>query len=426
MGDLRATAPTRRVADPWRTGLRRSCLVVVVALGLGSCERLGRHDPALRAAFTPRSVRVAKVEMRSGAAGLTASGYLVARDEADVGADLSGYRIAKVLVDEGDLVQAGQPLAVMDDSLLRAQIAQQSALAAQQATLVRQAGAEAQRAMSLQGKGVLSEEAMQARMFKVEAARSAAQAQQAQLQDLEVRRAHLVIRAPVSGLVLERNVRLGDMSAPSAPPMFRIARDSQIELMAQAPESDLYRINVGDPVDVTLADGAHVQGRVRLISDRIDQQTKLGSVRVALSLPDDNSGLRGRWTAKAGLRGRIGGPDAQIADAVLEAPPEQSAKTPTLRPQLRVGAFATASFNGVTTDAPSVPEAAVRYDTDGASVMAVQPDNRVRKVQVKTGARGDGYVQLLQGPPPGTEVLLGAAAFVVDGEAVQPIRTAAN
>jgi HlyD family secretion protein len=280
--------------------------------------------------------------------------------------------------------------------------------------------------MSLQGKGVLSDEAMQARMFKVEAARSAAQAQQAQLQDLEVRRAHLVIRAPVSGLVLERNVRLGDMSAPSAPPMFRIARDSQIELMAQAPESDLYRINVGDPVDVTLADGAHVQGRVRLISDRIDLQTKLGSVRVALSLPDDNSGLRGRWTAKAGLRGRIGGPDAQIANAVLEAPPEQSAKTPTLRPLLRVGAFATASFNGVTTDAPSVPEAAVRYDTDGASVMAVQPDNRVRKVQVKTGARGDGYVQLLQGPPPGTEVLLGAAAFVVDGEAVQPIRTAAN
>jgi HlyD family secretion protein len=54
--------------------------------------------------------------------------------------------------------------------------------------------------------------------------------------------------------------------------------------------------------------------------------------------------------------------------------------------------------------------------------MVLQSDNRVRKTPIKTGAHSDGFVQLVSGPPVGAEVLLGAAAFVVDGEAVQPVR----
>jgi HlyD family secretion protein len=363
--------------------------------------------------------------MRRGGAGLSASGYLVARDEVDVGAEVAGYRVIKLLVDEGAVVAAGQPLAVLDDSLLRAQIAQQSALAAQQSTLVRQAQAEAQRAQSVQGKGVMSDEALQARVYKAEAARSAALAQQAQLQDLEVRRAHLIIRAPVAGLVLERNVQLGDLSTLSSTPMFRIAKDSQIELEAQAPEDDLYRITVGDPADVTLSDGAQLAGVVRKISPRVDPQTKLGAVRIALSLPIDSASrsrglhLRGRLAVRndaAELTSDGSDQDAvQAASVDAPSPPLQNAT-------LRVGAFAAAQVAGQTGEAPWAPEAAVRYDTDGASVMVLQSDNRVRKTPIKAGAHSDGFVQLLAGPPAGAEVLLGAAAFVVDGETVQPIR----
>jgi HlyD family secretion protein len=394
------------------------------ALGAAACHRFGAHDPSLRTAFSPRAVSVAAIQMRRGGGGLSASGYLVARDEVDVGAEVAGYRVIKLLVDEGAVVAAGQPLAVLDDSLLRAQIAQQSALAAQQATLVRQAQAEAQRAQSVQGKGVMSDEALQARVYKAEAARSAALAQQAQLQDLEVRRAHLIIRAPVAGLVLERNVQLGDLSTLSSTPMFRIAKDSQIELQAQASEDDLYRITVGDPADVTLADGAHLAGVVRKISPRVDPQTKLGAVRIALSLPIDSASTRGLH-----LRGRLAvqnaaadpTSDGSTQDAV-QAASVDAPSPPLQNATLRVGAFAAAEVAGQTGEAPWAPEAAVRYDTDGASVMVLQSDNHVRKTPIKTGAHSDGFVQLVAGPPAGAEVLLGAAAFVVDGEAVQPIR----
>jgi HlyD family secretion protein len=363
---------------------------------LAACDRLVDAGPRHGQAPPPRSVSIATIELRQGG-GVSASGYLVARDPADIGPELAGYRVAKVLVDEGAVVKAGQPLAVLDDALLRAQIDQQLALSAQQATLVKQATAEAQRGLSVQGSGVVSDEAVQARIYKADAARSAERAQQAQLKDLEVRRAHLIIRAPVGGLVLERNVQAGDVSSFAAPPMFRIASDNQIELEAQVSEGDLYRIAVGDPADVTLSDGAHLSGTVRRISPRVDAKTKLGAVRIAFAQPRDLQPLRG----------------------------EAGAATPRRPFDLRVGAFAAARFTGGALRAASAPEAAVRYDPDGASVMVLDADNRVHKTPVRTGPHSGGFVQLLEGPPPGSRILLGAAAFVVDGEVVSPVTTPA-
>ncbi|HEY8003025.1 MAG TPA: efflux RND transporter periplasmic adaptor subunit, partial [Phenylobacterium sp.] len=71
------------------------------------------------------------------------------------------------------------------------------------------------------------------------------------------------------------------------------------------------------------------------------------------------------------------------------------------------------------------PETAVRYDADGASVMVVGPDNRVKKAPVTTGQRGGGLVQLIKGPPAGTRIVLNAAAFLLDGDLVKPQDAAA-
>jgi HlyD family secretion protein len=399
---------------------------LVVSLGLcaAGCYSLNAATPAQHATPAPRAVRVGEISLRRAGGDVSASGYLVARDEVDVGPEVAGYRVIKILVDEGALVSAGQPLAVLDDSLLRAQIDQQSALVAQQATLAREAEAEAGRVKSLQGKGVLSDEALQGRLYKAEAAQSAAKAQEAQLEDLEVKRAHLVVRAPVSGLILQRDVKLGDLATLSSAPMFRIARDGQIELDAQTAEDNLYRIAIGDPCDVVLSDGAHLTGSVRAISPRVDPQTRLGDVRVALRRPIDPETtrhglpLRGLLTAEANITSLSGrGPKPPPAAETGPAPGPG-------HPTLRVGAFAAAHVNAPSASVAWAPEAAVRYDPDGAAVMVLEGDNRVRKTPVKTGAHADGFVQLMAGPPAGTAVLLGAAAFVVDGEVVRPIRTA--
>ena len=330
------------------------------AIALSGCEGpAGEDEPAAEA----RSVTVVQVAPVTMEGGLSASGVLVSREEAAVGSDLSGYRVARVYVEQGAWVRQGQPLVQLDDSLLRAQIAQQAAL-----TLQRQN--EAQRVDGLDDQGVLSNE-------QIESRRLQARAQEAALQDLQTRQSHMTIKAPVSGLVLERNVRPGEIaSAGGASPMFVLARGGLVELAAEVAEDNLAAIKIGDGATVTLPSGETVDGRVRLIEPTVDQQTKLGRVRIAMAV----------------------------------------------RPDLRPGGFAKATFTGVTTAALAVPETAVLYNADGASVVVVEEDNHVRNVPVRTGRRADGYVELLEGPPQGAWVLQRGAAFVLPGDLVDPVR----
>jgi HlyD family secretion protein len=350
---------------------------LVLSLGLTGCGKkaIGSTEEA-----NARAARIGVVEARPMAGGLSTSGVLVSREEAAVSAELTGYAVARVLVEPPAQVRRGQPLAVLDDTLLRAQIAQQTALVAQQQVAAEQADRQAKDVAGLDNQGVLSTEQIDQRRFQARSSHAALEAQQAQLKDLQTREGLMTIRAPVSGLVLARNVRPGDIStASSATPMFRMARDSLIELQAQIAEGEMAGIRVGDAVQVTLPDGTSIQGHVRLIDPNIDVQTKLGTVRVSLPV----------------------------------------------RPDLRPGGFGRAVFTGLARTAATVPETAIRYDADGASVMVLGQGNRVSQVPVRTGDHAGGYVELVQGPPIGSKVLLGAAAFVLPGDVVRPVYTEA-
>jgi len=352
---------------------------LVLTLGLVACGK--KPEPVADDRAGARTVRIGQVELRPLAGGLSTSGVLVSREEAAVNAELSGYRVAKVFVEANAHVSLGQPLAQLDDTLLRAQIAQQTALVAQQQVAAEQADKQAKDVAGLDNQGVISSEQIDQRRFQARSSRAALQAQTAQLNDLKTREERLTIRAPVGGLVLERNVRPGDISAVSATaPMFRMARDNLVELEAQIDEGSMGGIRVGDPVQVSLPDGATITGRVRLIDPNVDVQTKLGKVRVALPV----------------------------------------------RADLRPGGFGRAIFVGLSRTVPAVPETAIRYDANGASVMVVGADNRVSQIPVRTGDHSGGYAELLQGPPAGSRVLLGAAAFVLPGDAVKPIEAAAR
>jgi HlyD family secretion protein len=277
-----------------------------------------------------------------------------------------------VLVDEGSTVKAGQPLARLDDTLLRAQLAQQIALSNQQNIAAERAESEAERVKGLDTKGILAQEQIDARRYAALTARAQATAQAAAVNDVKTRESLMVLRAPYAGLVIERNLRPGDQTA-GANPWFRIAKDSQIELAADVGESALDKMRIGAPVEVTLADGVKVQGRVRLVSPRVDAATKLGHVRISLPVRSD----------------------------------------------IRAGGFASAAFMGSSRSALSVPETAVRYDADGAALMMVGPDDRVIRAAVTTGQRGEGYVELISGPPAGTRVVQKAAAMLVPGDVVR-------
>jgi HlyD family secretion protein len=93
-----------------------------------------------------------------------------------------------------------------------------------------------------------------------------------------------------------------------------------------------------------------------------------------------------------------------------------------VRPDIRAGGFARAVFaDAAAGQALAVPETAIRYDADGASVMTVNAQNRVKRVSVQTGARGGSYVQLVRGPAAGTRVVQNAAAFLLDNDLIKPV-----
>jgi HlyD family secretion protein len=331
---------------------------VLGALALAACHK---PPPKETAADQARTVRVIRVESRPITGALTASGDLVPRQEAAVLPEVSGYRVARVLADVGQYVKAGQTLAQLDGALLESQVAQARAQAAQ-------ADDQARRVAGLDGKGVLSDEQIAQRRFQ-------AQVADANLRNLLTQQRKLAVVAPVSGLVLEKTVRPGDVAVASATPWFRLARDGQIELSAEVAQGDLARIHPGQTATLTLPNGTSVHGRVRLVSPQIDPQTKLGVVRVLLPV----------------------------------------------RPDVRAGGFGRAVFDDVTGVGLALPETAIRYDADGASVMTVGPDNRVKRAIVQTGQRGGGWVQIVKGPPAGTRIVQNAAAFLLDNDLVRPI-----
>ena len=345
---------------------------LAAALPLAAC-----HKPAPKAvaAAAPLSVSVAPVQVTRLQGGVTASGVLIPKLEAAVSTELSGYRVAQVMVDQDAQVTADQPLARLDDTLLRAQIAQQQALVDAQKVASERSVAEAKRVAGLDNQGVLPEEQIVERRLAARSANAGVEAAQAQLNDLLTREKLMVVRAPVGGRVLERTVRPGDI-ASSTMVMYRIADGGVMELNAEVSEGDLAGIHPGDHVSVALPDNAVVDGVVRVVSPEVDATTKLGHVRVTLPV----------------------------------------------RADLRSGGYGRATFTTSGRSATVIPESALRFDADGASVMTLGSGDKVHRVPVRTGGRAHGLVEILDGPPVGALVLLGGGAFVLDGDTIHPIR----
>ena len=352
--------------------------VVVLSLALHSCGQ--KPAPAAEAAKeAPRTdlqaMRVTRVAVRNLSEAIEAKGRLVVREEAAVGSELPGYRVAQVYVDEGDWVKQGQALARLDDTLLQAQIAQAEATLATQKANVDFKQSQLERAEMLTSEGAFSKEQLEQRRMEAVGAKAALNASQAAVNEMKVRQSRMTLRAPVAGMVLERNIRPGEISGGGMTPYFRIARDGLIELDAELPDAKLTTIREGDPVRVTLLTGEVLTGKVRFISPRVDENTSLGRARVELPF--------------------------NVA--------------------LRPGSFAQANFEGNASGVLTVPAGAIRYEAGGPAVMLVGEGNKVQRVAVKLGERIGDFVQLVEGPPAGSRVLAVGAAFTLEGDVIEPI-----
>lgn len=349
-------------------------LLCLSAVLLAGCAREPDVDNAVPSSIAPPTVTVTRVVELPIAERLSASGVLLPREEAAVGPEVAGYQVAEVLVEESALVSAGQPLATLQSDLLQAKIDQARAALAQANAVAEQASAEADRVKNFEASNVMSEEQIAARRFQAKTSAAAVGVARAQLDELLTQEQRLVVRAPVSGIVLERSIRPGDVASLSQP-MFRIARDGLVELDAEVPEEAVARISVGDSATVSIPSGERLEGTVRLISPRVDPQTKLGRVRVSL------------------------------------AP----------HPQLRVGGYARVDFHRPFDPVPAIAEKALQWEANGPRLIVIDDDNRAHPIAVRIGTRDSGFVTLVQGPPVGTRVALGSGVSLLEGDVVNPM-----
>ena len=172
----------------------------------------------------------------------------------NVGTQVSGT-VRKLHVDFNDKVTTGEILAELDPSLFQAQVQQSEAsLLNAQATL-KLAKIKAKQADELVAKNFISKTQRDEAQQALEAAQAQVASSKAQLARDRTNLRNSIIRSPISGVVVARNVDLGQTVAASfqTPTLFQIAKDlTEMQIDTSIAEADIGSIYLGQPVKFTV------------------------------------------------------------------------------------------------------------------------------------------------------------------------------
>jgi RND family efflux transporter MFP subunit len=352
-------------------------LVLFLTLGRGGSDKA--PQTAAGAGQVPTVTVVVPGRSQVGRV-VTASGPLGAKRDQPVGIAGSGGRVVRVLVDAGSWVRAGQVLAVVDRSVQAQQAAQLAAQVQAAKANASLAQSNYERAVALQGRGFVSKAEIDSKKAARDAAFAQVRVAEAQLNATRAEIGRLNVVAPTAGLILARNVEVGQIVGPSSGALFRMAEGGQMEMRAQLSQQDRAFVHVGMPATVTpVGSERSYSGSVWQVAPVIDPQSRLGDVRI--SVPYD--------------------------------------------PAMRPGGFASASISSGTTTAPLLPQSAVLSDDAGNYVYIINGKNQVERRNIKIGSVGDDGVTIAEGISGNEAVVLSAGPFLNPGQKVKPRREAA-
>src|SRR5688572_10600479 len=240
----------------------RKTVLVLVALVLLGAGAYGYYRYKQKP--EPPTITTARVTRGDLAETVGATGTLQAVTTVQVGTQVSGT-IQELNADFNSLVRKGQVLARLDPSLIQSQIEQARAnLIRAEADLERlrvaldDARSKLTRARELSEKKLIAQMELEAAEVAVRSAEAQLRSQQAgvtqsqaSLRQNQVNLAHTVIESPIDGLVISRNVDVGQTVAASmsAPTLFVLAADlTKMQVLASLDESDVGRIRPGQDV----------------------------------------------------------------------------------------------------------------------------------------------------------------------------------
>jgi RND family efflux transporter MFP subunit len=334
---------------------------------------------------------------------LDATGYVTARRQATVSAQITGT-LTEVLIEEGDHVKAGQVLGRLEDTAQRAALAQaQAQLKSARALLVQyqaqlaQSERDVKRAEDLVERKLVSQQAVEQARTQVETGAAQVQGQskqielaQASVRSAQVQLGYCTVRAPFTGVVIAKAAQVGEIVSPlSAGGGFTrtgigtIVDMDSLEIEVDVNEAYINRVQPGQPVESVL--NAYpdwkIPSHVIAIIPTADRSKATVKVRIGLDLKE----------------GRIV-PDMGVRVAFLEEhkPAAQTQERP----------------RGVL-----VPATAIRREGDQAVVFVLKERRAQRRSVTLGGAIGDTR-QVLAGVSPGEAVIVEAPAGLQDNAAV--------
>ena len=168
-----------------------------------------------------------------------------------VGTQISG-RVTKLYVDFNDRVEEGQVLAELDRSLLDAQVGQSEANVKSAEAALELAMANNKRSKELFTKEYISKQELDTSIQSLKSAQAALELAKAQRQKDLTNLGYTIIKSPVSGVVIDRQIDVGQTVAASlqAPVLFKIAQDlRKMQIDSNFAEADIGRIKVGQNVN---------------------------------------------------------------------------------------------------------------------------------------------------------------------------------
>ena len=361
----------------------RTLLIVVAVLALVAAGVLFTRKPtptesAKAAEAQPRpalTVTVAAPEPAELAVTLSANGNIAPWQEASVGSESNGLRLADVRVNVGDRVKKGQVLARFSPETINADVAQAKAALAEARATAADAAGNAARARTLEKTGALSQQQINQYQTTEQTAKARVEAAEAVLAAQQVRGRNTQVLAPDDGVISARTATVGSVVAAGTE-LFRLIRQGRLEWRAEVSSSELGQLQVGMPAMVTAPGGTQVQGKLRSIAPTVDPQTRNALVYVDIPGVQNNAGI------KAGMFAR--------------------------------GEFSIGKSNAIT-----VPQAAVVPRDGFNTVLVLQADNRVRLTKVQAGRRVGDRIEVTGELPADARVVIAGAGFLNDGDLVR-------
>ncbi len=381
-------------------------LLLVVVLGGAGWWYFARNGEEVKSPY--RFVTLERGDLESV---VSSTGNLEAVVTVQVGTQVSGI-VSKIYADFNDRVRKGQVIALIDTTLLVSAVRDAQANLERNQAQLAFARQEFERIRDLFEKNFSTEVEYNTAKYNYDVARASVQSAQVNLERARRNLAYATIRAPISGVVIERNVDVGQTVAASfsAPQLFLIAKDlSQMQILASVDESDIGLIKEGQEARFTVQayDDRTFTGTVRQVRLQSQTQENVVNYTVVVDVNNQDGLLLPGMTATVDFI-------IEQASDVLKAPNAALRFRPT---EAMMTAFRERMAQRRANAPDSVRSRFARQRPGGFSGAGRRPSNvlwyldedgRVNAVRVRTGIT-DGQMTEVRGRnlEPGMQVIAG-------------------